>query len=64
MLSGLADHVIDKELGSTLFSDPGRPIHKNQGQINASDFARIKAQLQSILDDDTLVADFAGSYFS
>ena len=64
MLSGLADHVIDKELGSTLFSDPGRPIHHHQGQINASDFAHIKAQLQSILDDDTLVADFAGGFLS
>jgi 50S ribosomal protein L16 3-hydroxylase len=64
MLSGLADHVIDKELGSTLFSDPGRPIHHKQGQINATDFARIRAQLQSILDDDSLVADFAGSFLS
>jgi 50S ribosomal protein L16 3-hydroxylase len=64
LLSGLADHVIDKELGGTLFSDPGRPIHKHQGQINASDFARIRAQLQSILDDDTLLADFAGSFLS
>ena len=64
MLSGLADHVIDKELGSTLFSDPGRPIHHKQGQINAADFARIRAQLQSILDDDSLVADFAGSFLS
>jgi 50S ribosomal protein L16 3-hydroxylase len=64
MLSGLADHVIDKELGRTLFSDPGRPIHTHQGQINASDFAHIKAQLQSILDDDTLVADFAGGFLS
>jgi 50S ribosomal protein L16 3-hydroxylase len=64
MLSGLADYVIDKELGSTLLSDPGRPIHKNQGQINASDFALIKAHLRSILDDDTLLADFAGSFLS
>lgn len=64
MLSGLADYVIDKELGSTLFTDPQRPIHKHQGQINTDDFARIKAQLQSLLDDDTLVADFAGSYLS
>lgn len=64
MLSGLADYVIDKELGSTLFSDPGRPIHHHQGQINAADFAGIRAQLQSILDNDTLVADFAGSYLS
>lgn len=64
MLSGLADYVIDKELGSTLLSDPGRSIHHNQGQINASDFGRIKAQLQALLDDDTLVADFAGSFLS
>ncbi|OGB31873.1 MAG: cupin [Burkholderiales bacterium RIFCSPLOWO2_12_FULL_61_40] len=64
MLSGLADYAIDKELGSTLLSDPQRPIHQHQGRINAADFARIRAQLQSILDNDTLVADFAGSFFS
>ncbi|MEO6353276.1 MAG: cupin domain-containing protein [Burkholderiaceae bacterium] len=64
MLSGLADYVIDKELGNALISDPGRPLHQHQGQINTSDFARIKAQLQAILDDDNLVADFAGSFLS
>ena len=64
MLSGLADHVIDKDLGNTLFSDPRRPIQMHQGHINASDFTLIKAQLQSILDDDTLVADFVGSFHS
>ncbi len=64
MLSGFADYVIDKERGSTLFSDPKRPIAQHQGHINASDFARIRAQLQSLLDDDALVADFAGSFLS
>ena len=64
MLSGLADYVIDKEQGRTLFTDPQRPIHQNQGQINASDFAKIKAQLQAVLDNDALVADFAGSFLS
>lgn len=64
MLSGLADYVIDKELGKTLISDPKRPIHTHQGQINQPDFAMIKAHLQSILDNDELVADFAGSYLS
>jgi 50S ribosomal protein L16 3-hydroxylase len=64
MLSGLADHVIDQDLGNTLFSDPGRPIHTHQGHINASDLALIKAQLQSILDDERLVADFAGNFLS
>lgn len=64
LLSGLADYVIDKELGKTLFSDPKRPIHARQGQINTSDFTLLKTHLQSLLDYDTLVADFAGSYFS
>ena len=64
LLSGLADHVIDQELGKTLLADPKRPIHAHQGQINACDFTLIKAQLQSLLDNDLLVADFAGSYFS
>jgi 50S ribosomal protein L16 3-hydroxylase len=64
VLSGLADHMIDKELGKTLLSDPGRPVHQHQGQINASDFAKIKAQLQAVLDNDGLMADFAGSFFS
>ena len=64
LLSGLADFVIDKELGKTLLSDPLRPIHQHQGQINPSDFAMIRAQLQAVLDNETLLADFAGSYFS
>jgi 50S ribosomal protein L16 3-hydroxylase len=41
-----------------------RPIHQHQGRINASDFARIRAQLQAILDNDALIADFAGSFLS
>lgn len=64
LLSGLADYVIDKELGKTLISDPKRPIDQHQGQINPSDFAMIRAHLQAVLDNDTLMADFAGSYFS
>ena len=64
LLSGLADYVIDKELGKTLLSDPKRPICQHQGQINARDFAMIKAQLQAVLDNDALMADFAGSYLS
>jgi 50S ribosomal protein L16 3-hydroxylase len=64
LLSGLADYVIDKELGKALISDPQRPIHQHQGQINASDFSIIKAHLQTVLDNNTLMADFAGSYLS
>jgi 50S ribosomal protein L16 3-hydroxylase len=64
MLSGLADYVIDQELGKTLLADPKRPIAHHQGQIDTSDFTLVRANLQSLLDNDTLMADFAGSYFS
>ncbi|MBI3284895.1 MAG: cupin domain-containing protein [Burkholderiales bacterium] len=64
MLSGLADYVIDRELGNQLISDPQRPVHRQQGQIGAVDFARIRAQMQALLDDEQLVADFAGSFLS
>ncbi|MCF8211047.1 MAG: cupin domain-containing protein [Rhodoferax sp.] len=64
MLSGLADYVIDKDLGSTRLSDPARPIHTQQGHIHAADFQRMRSQLQSLLDDTTLIADFAGSFLS
>ncbi|MBC7860024.1 MAG: cupin domain-containing protein [Burkholderiaceae bacterium] len=64
LLSGLADHLLDNELGGALLSDPKRPIHRNQGRIDARDFALIKAQMQAILDDDALMADFAGAYFT
>jgi 50S ribosomal protein L16 3-hydroxylase len=64
MLSGLADHVIDKDLGKALLSDPKRPVHHQQGRIDARDFDLIKAHMKSLLDDDMVLADFAGSYFS
>lgn len=64
MLSGLADHLIDQELGGALLRDPRRPVHHHQGRIDASDFERIKAHLRSLLDQDTILADFAGNYLS
>jgi 50S ribosomal protein L16 3-hydroxylase len=64
MLSGLADYLIDKNLGANLITDPQRPIHHQQGLINPSDFAMIRAQMQAILDDSNLIADFAGSFLS
>jgi 50S ribosomal protein L16 3-hydroxylase len=64
MLSGLADHVIDKDLGKALLSDPKRPVHQHQGRIDSRDFDLIKAHVKSLLDDDKLMADFAGSYYT
>lgn len=64
MMSGLADYLIDQQLGSSLISDPQRPIATQQGRISHSDFALIRAQLQGILDDRNLIADFAACMLS
>lgn len=64
MLSGFADYLIDQDFGKTLLSDPKRPVHRNQGRIDTRDFGLIKAHVRSLLDDDALLANFAGSYFS
>ncbi|MFZ4529444.1 MAG: JmjC domain-containing protein [Undibacterium curvum] len=64
MLSGLADYLIDHELGKGLISDPRREAHQQQGYINRSDFAMIRAQMQSVLNDDALMADVVGSLLS
>lgn len=64
MMSGLADYLIDQQLGNKLISDPQRPIATQQGRISHSDFALIRAQLQDILDDRNLIADFAACMLS
>ncbi|HAT33125.1 MAG TPA: cupin domain-containing protein [Janthinobacterium sp.] len=64
LLSGLADHLIDKDLGGALFCDPKRPVHHQQGRIDGRDFKAIKALLRSVLEDDSVLADFAGGYLS
>ena len=64
MLSGLADHLIDHDLGVALINDPERPVHTEQGYINNSDLALIKAQMKAILNDETLMTDFIGSFLS
>lgn len=64
MFSALADHLIDKELGNELLADAGRPPHTQQGRIDNADFGRIRAQLQAVLENETLLADMAGTYLS
>jgi 50S ribosomal protein L16 3-hydroxylase len=39
-------------------------VHHHQGRIDARDFDLIKAHVKSLLADDMVLADFAGSYFS
>ncbi|MEB0140748.1 MULTISPECIES: cupin domain-containing protein [unclassified Undibacterium] len=64
MLSGLADYLIDEELGEALISDPGRPLQTYPAQISRADVAALRAQMQAVLDDDALVADFIAGFLS
>ena len=64
LLSGLADHLIDNELGTELIEDPEREACTNAGAIDSSDYQRIKSQLQSVLDNDELFRQFAGCFLS
>lgn len=63
MFSGLADFIIDQQIGQEQIEDPNRPISKNPGAINDSDFNRIKQQLFNMLSDD-VIRDFSGAHLT
>ncbi|RTR33337.1 cupin domain-containing protein [Shewanella atlantica] len=63
MVSALADHLIDNELASEQIEDPDRELSHQSGRVNATDLARIKAQLLATLDDK-LISEFSGRYLT
>lgn len=63
MVSALADHLIDNELGCEQIEDPDRELSQQSGRVNATDLARIKAQLLATLDDK-LISEFSGRYLT
>jgi len=64
MMSGLADFLIDKELGKQLIEDPDRRLSTSAALIDNKDFSRIKQHLQNILDDKDSLSYFSGCYFT
>tara|TARA_R110000803_G_scaffold59281_1_gene117806 strand:+ start:19324 stop:20472 length:1149 start_codon:yes stop_codon:yes gene_type:complete len=64
LLSGLADHLIDHEQGGELISDPEREISQYSGAINHADFAMIKQQITSLTQDNDMLRDFIGSFYT
>lgn len=64
MMSGLADYLIDKDLGKQLIEDPQRELTNMPGIINNSDLSRIKSHLQSVLDNPETLSGFSGCYFT
>ncbi|GIU48137.1 hypothetical protein TUM4438_28880 [Shewanella sairae] len=63
MVSELADHLIDKDLGASQINDPDRPLSHNSGLVSEQDLARLKQQLVDTLDDE-LVSEFSGRYLT
>ena len=64
LLSAFADHLIDNELGAELIEDPQRIAVTQSGEINNKDYALIKKQFQSLLDNEQLFKNFTGSYLT
>ncbi|OUS29096.1 cupin [Thalassotalea sp. 42_200_T64] len=64
MVSGLADHLTDKELAPELLSDPQRVLSNNSGEISRADFQQIQNQLLQLVENEPLMRQFAGSFLS
>ncbi|KGJ90486.1 cupin domain-containing protein [Thalassotalea sp. ND16A] len=64
MISGLADHLTDKELAAELLSDPQRALSNHSGEISSADFQQIKKQLLQLVENESLMRQFAGSFLS
>ena len=64
LLSALADHLIDNELGTELLADPERQAIANSGEITNNDYLSLKNQLTSLLDNDEIFKSFAGKFLT
>ncbi len=63
MLTGMADYLIDHELGAEQIADPDRRVSSQPGCITPTDFSRLKQQLLDTLDD-SLISEFAGCFLT
>ncbi len=64
LASGIADYLIDADIGHEMIEDPERIATDSSGAIDAGDYQLIKAQLQQLLDNDDVFRNFAGSYLT
>lgn len=63
LVSGFADYLIDFIDAPALLVDKNRSRNR-YGQMDTSDFNRIKHFLQQTLEDDSTLCDFLGRYYS
>jgi 50S ribosomal protein L16 3-hydroxylase len=64
LVSGLADYLIDNELGDELIEDAERSGVENSGAINNDDFHLLKNHLTKLLENDDFIRQFTGVYLT
>lgn len=64
LLTGFADHLIDKESGTELITDPSRTATKQSGAIDDQDYDLIKNQMLKLFEHDDMLRDFMGEYLT
>ena len=64
LLSGLADHLIDNELGAELLEDVDRQAVTHSGEITNTDYQNIKSQLQNLLENEQVFKKFVGNFLT
>ena len=64
LLSALADHLIDNELGKDLLEDADRQAIAHSGEITNSDYDSIKGQLLNLLENEQVFKSFVGKFLT
>ncbi len=64
LLTGLADYLIENEIQGTRYTDAGRELCANIGEITTKDLADVQGLLKNLLDDPKLLASYFGSYIT
>lgn len=64
LLSALADHLIDNELGTELLEDADRQAITHSGEITNNDYDSIKNQLNSLLENEDVFKSFVGKFLT
>lgn len=64
LLSGLADYLIDNQLGKEMVIDPDRKATATPGLVDESDLQNLTNSLKDMLSDPALLTDFYGQNLS
>lgn len=64
LLSGLADYLIDNQIGKEMVVDPDRSATTTPGLIDKADVNNLTNSLKDMLSDESLLIDFYGQSLS